>query len=73
MIKEEFLNENFTGEQPVTGLDVAKLVGAEDIYKKGKQQEEMDSQMKIEAKKRFSNMVTRMNEINKRNQKDIID
>ena len=25
MIKEEFLNENFTGEQPVTGLDVAKL------------------------------------------------
>ena len=29
--------------------------------------------MKIEAKKRFSNMVTRMNEVNKRNQKDIID
>ena len=73
MIKEEFLNENFTGEQPVTGLDVAILVGAEDIYKKGKQQEEMDNQMKIEAKKRFSNMVTRMNEVNKRNQKDIID
>lgn len=73
MINEEFLNEDVTGGNFVTGLDVAKLVGAEDIYIKGKQQEEMDNQMQIETKNRFVDMINRMNEADKRNKKDIID
>lgn len=73
MINEEFLREDFGGEQIVTGQEVADLVGAGDIYRKGKQMEAMDNEMKMEAKTKFVNIFNRMNEVAKRNAKDIID
>lgn len=73
MINEEFLREDFGGEQIVTGQEVADLVGAGEIYRKGKQMEAMDNEMKMEAKNRFSSMMNRMNEVSRKNAKDIID
>ena len=73
MINEEFLREDFEGGQLVTGQDVADLLGMGEVYKKGKQMEAMDNEMKMEAKKKFVNIFNRMNEVAKRDAKDIID
>ena len=73
MINEEFLREDFGGEQIVTGQEVADLLGAGEIYRTGKQMEAMDNEMKMEAKNRFSSMMNLMNEVSRKNAKDIID
>ena len=73
MINEEFLREDFVGEQLVTGQEVADLVGAGEIYRKGKQMEAMDNELKTEAINKFSNLMKRMNEVDKKKSKDVID
>lgn len=67
MMKEgkEYLNEvNFTGK------DIAKMVGAEDVYDRGLQQIEDEGEMYAEAKKQFSDFTNRLNETFKKNAQD---
>lgn len=71
MINESFLNEGFEGENLVTGEDVARLLGQDalDTYLKGKQEIEMDNQMKEDVQKKFTNFMSRLNEVDKKNKK----
>jgi hypothetical protein len=67
MMKEgkEYLNEvNFTGK------DIAKMVGAEDVYDRGLQQIEDEGEMYAEAKKQFSDFTNRLHETLKKNAQD---
>ena len=75
MINESFLREGFEGENIITGEDVARLLGKEalDMYYKGKQQEEIDNQMKESVQNKFNNFMCRLNEVDKKNAKDVID
>ena len=62
MIKESFLNEGFEGENLVTGEDVAQILGPEAVkmYEKGKQQIELDNQMKENVQKDFNSFLKRL-------------
>lgn len=73
MINEQFLKEDFGGENLVTGQDVADILGVGEMYKKGKEQEMMDSQLKTECTNRFNEFMSRLNEVDKKNARDIID
>ena len=60
-----------------TGKDIAKFVsmvtGNNDFLKMYEESEEMNSQLKNEAKENFSNLLNRMNEVSKSNFGDFID
>ena len=60
-------------EVQLTGADVAKMIGAEDIYNQGLQQIEQEEQMKVEAVNNFKKMVNKINEYDKKRAYDVID
>ena len=72
-MNEEILNESLECEEVITGQEVADLVGMGEIYQQGKKMEMMDNQMKNEAYGKFKSFLSRMNEVEKKNSKDMID
>jgi len=70
MINEDFLREDTS---VVTGEQIADMLGMGDIYRKGKEEIAQDEAMVESVKGKFSNMMQRLNENDKKNKKDIID
>lgn len=65
---KEYLKEvNFTGR------DVAKMVGAEDLYLQGIQEFEELERMQEEARKSFSEMVGKINESERKRKREVFD
>ena len=60
-------------EVQYTGADIARMVGAEDVYNQGLQQIEQEEQMKVEAMNKFKNMVNKINECDKKRTQEVID
>ena len=66
--KETMINEvNFTG------ADIARMVGAEDVYQRSAEMNQQAEAMQTEAKNNFFDMFNRMNEAEKNNRIDKID
>ena len=73
MMDNKFLNESLESEEIVTGQEVADLMGMGDIYRKGKEMEQMHEQLKTETQHKFKDLVDRMGAVDKRNAKELID
>ena len=59
MLNEEFLNEDITSI--VTGEEVANMLGAGALYKKGKEEIARDENMRENIKSKFADLTERMN------------
>ena len=57
--------KNILNEVNFTGADIAKMVGAEDVYKRGLEQIENGEEMKEEAIEKFGNLLERINKADK--------
>lgn len=74
MTYKEFINEENVGSNNIiTGADVAALCGMSDIYERGKAMEQQDNEMRENFKSKFSSLVSRINESDKKRLADVID
>jgi hypothetical protein len=66
-------SRNILNEVQLTGADIARMVGAEDIYNQGLQQIENEEEMRNEAINSFKEMVNKINECDKKRLQDVLD
>lgn len=59
-------SRNLLNEVHYSGLDIARMVGAEDVYKRGMEEIENDENMKAEALKNFKAMTEKINNVDKK-------
>ena len=58
------LNEGVGGSAEITGLDVARMVGMEDVYVKGKKAQQMNTDAKIQTiNEQFNSFLNRINNV----------
>ena len=74
MTYKEFLKEENVGINGViTGADVAALCGMSDIYNQGKVMIDREDEMMESFRSKFSSLVNRINESDKKRFADVID
>jgi len=66
-------SRNILNEVQLTGADIARMIGAEDVYNQGLQQIENEEEMRNEAINSFKEMVNKINECDKKRVQDILD
>ena len=66
-------SRNILNEVQLTGADIARMVGAEDVYNQGLQQIENEEEMRNEAINSFKKMVNKINECDKKRVQDVLD
>ena len=66
-------NKEYLTEVNFTGQDIAKMVGAEDLYLQGIQEFENEGQMAENTVKDFKNMMKRINESDKKRTNTMFD
>lgn len=64
---------NMINEVNYTGADIARMVGAEQLYQRGMEQIQQDENMRNEGIKRFKELTERINNIDKRNAQERYD
>lgn len=58
-------SRNLINEVHFSGLDIAKMVGAEDVYERGQQEIEKENEMRAEALNNFKAMTEKINNVDK--------